>query len=74
MFNAHAIRLRCALPSPPPEMSLDDKLAALESEELLLAPYATQQTFRKLKVRLDEIRSTLHRLRGLPLEPERGDG
>lgn len=44
------------------------KIAALESEEMILKPYATTKDLPKLKARLVEIRAALYRLRGFPLE------
>ena len=63
------MNLRRMRPPPlPPEMSDDDKIAALESERRLLRPFASTDGLRKLRARLREIDDALDRLRGLPLD------
>lgn len=63
------MNLRRMRPPPlPPEMSDADKIAALESEQRLLRPFASTDGLRKLRARLREIDDALDRLRGLPLD------
>lgn len=64
---------RMRVPALPPETSADDKIAALESELHLLEPYASTKGLAALRARVAEINAALHRLRGLPLEPEEDD-
>lgn len=56
------------VPALPPECGADDKIAALESELMLLRPYASAEGLRKLRARVREIESAMRRLTGLPLE------
>lgn len=66
MTLATRAALRAVATLEPIEADTQAKIDALESERALLAPYQTTAGFRKLRERIDEIRSHLVRLRGLP--------
>ena len=59
---------RCIETPPPLDSTVDDKIAALWAEEVILKPYASTTALPLLKERLVEIRLAIHKLHGLPLE------
>ena len=62
------IRRRRIEAPPPLDFTVDDKIAALWAEEIILKPYASTKGLPQLKERLVEIRLAIHKLHGLPLE------
>lgn len=59
---------RVAIPPDPPVMSNEDRINALRSELLLIKPYASTKGLVKLRQRVNELYSAIHRLTGLPLD------
>jgi len=60
--------MRQKLPPKPDEMTDEQRIAALESELLILKPYASTKGLALLKLRIGGIERALYRLRGFPLE------
>lgn len=67
MPNQRRTALRATAALAPVETTKADQIAALESELLLLAPYASAKGLPALRARCDEIRAAIRRLDGLAL-------